>query len=582
MSKAERAAEASMEDILASIRKIISDDPVGAGPSLPLPPAARPSPSATASPIISGLARAPGALSGTQSAIKPEVPGSPASGMSARQALDPATVGGSETAPPKYEGASASHAPRPGQPTSTALRSKPATPDLNLEGVDDILRLADEPGSGQDMPRQRLVAPAAGDAGPPSWLFPSLSATADTPRSREGSAAPRSPADEIAGAFLASLPGADTLVAATGIGPSGRFAGDFGAFVPRRADAHARSRHFDFADRPDSDGTAPGGSDQRLTTSAVLSGLEAELRLGPGTPDNLGLRSQDLSFAAARAEAVETEIARAAMTAQAALASSVLASRSGAETPADYSRLVTARELQAEIDTRSAPLIDTFRTQGPLADAARAASKAPERGTRSALASALPAETTSGLSKAETVFPAPDPPLIERALAAARSVFSTADERPATNAPVARAAAPASMPPPVAPHPVRTVAEKLAFDTPPDSTSRNGHAAASAQSSLQVPGLAAARETPQGAAVAANPSSARAATAGHAAGPPRPAVLTASGTAAGARTLEDTVAEMLRPMLRKWLDDNMPRIVEQAMRVELAEAAGAPVEKPSG
>jgi cell pole-organizing protein PopZ len=37
------------------------------------------------------------------------------------------------------------------------------------------------------------------------------------------------------------------------------------------------------------------------------------------------------------------------------------------------------------------------------------------------------------------------------------------------------------------------------------------------------------------------------------------------------RTLEDTVVELLRPMLRTWLDENMPRIVEKALRVEVAE-----------
>ena len=36
------------------------------------------------------------------------------------------------------------------------------------------------------------------------------------------------------------------------------------------------------------------------------------------------------------------------------------------------------------------------------------------------------------------------------------------------------------------------------------------------------------------------------------------------------RTMEDTVAELLRPMLRQWLDTNMPRIVEKALRVEMA------------
>ena len=37
------------------------------------------------------------------------------------------------------------------------------------------------------------------------------------------------------------------------------------------------------------------------------------------------------------------------------------------------------------------------------------------------------------------------------------------------------------------------------------------------------------------------------------------------------RTLDDTAAELLRPMLRHWLDENMPRIVEKALRIELAQ-----------
>lgn len=37
-------------------------------------------------------------------------------------------------------------------------------------------------------------------------------------------------------------------------------------------------------------------------------------------------------------------------------------------------------------------------------------------------------------------------------------------------------------------------------------------------------------------------------------------------------TLDDTAAELLRPMLRQWLDDNMPRIVERALRIELTQA----------
>lgn len=55
---------------------------------------------------------------------------------------------------------------------------------------------------------------------------------------------------------------------------------------------------------------------------------------------------------------------------------------------------------------------------------------------------------------------------------------------------------------------------------------------------------------------------------GQAGAAPKPA---SAPAAAPARTMEDTVAELLRPMLRQWLDANMPRIVEKALRVELAD-----------
>ncbi|MEQ1718470.1 MAG: DUF2497 domain-containing protein, partial [Hyphomicrobium sp.] len=38
------------------------------------------------------------------------------------------------------------------------------------------------------------------------------------------------------------------------------------------------------------------------------------------------------------------------------------------------------------------------------------------------------------------------------------------------------------------------------------------------------------------------------------------------------RTMEDTVAELLRPMLKNWLAENMPKIVERALRKELDDS----------
>jgi cell pole-organizing protein PopZ len=35
------------------------------------------------------------------------------------------------------------------------------------------------------------------------------------------------------------------------------------------------------------------------------------------------------------------------------------------------------------------------------------------------------------------------------------------------------------------------------------------------------------------------------------------------------RTLEDLVREMLKPMLKAWLDDNLPNMVERLVRAEI-------------
>ena len=39
------------------------------------------------------------------------------------------------------------------------------------------------------------------------------------------------------------------------------------------------------------------------------------------------------------------------------------------------------------------------------------------------------------------------------------------------------------------------------------------------------------------------------------------------------RTLEDLVKEMLRPMLKGWLDENLPTIVERMVRAEIERVA---------
>lgn len=68
------------------------------------------------------------------------------------------------------------------------------------------------------------------------------------------------------------------------------------------------------------------------------------------------------------------------------------------------------------------------------------------------------------------------------------------------------------------------------------------------------------------------------------AAPAQPAVVATSpaavtGSVDAGRTLEAAVAEMLRPMLRQWLDANMPAIAERVLREQMAQQAPGP-DKP--
>ena len=45
--------------------------------------------------------------------------------------------------------------------------------------------------------------------------------------------------------------------------------------------------------------------------------------------------------------------------------------------------------------------------------------------------------------------------------------------------------------------------------------------------------------------------------------------------AAQARTLEQVVGELLEPVIRQWLETNLPRLVEKVVREEVARAIAA-------
>ena len=52
---------------------------------------------------------------------------------------------------------------------------------------------------------------------------------------------------------------------------------------------------------------------------------------------------------------------------------------------------------------------------------------------------------------------------------------------------------------------------------------------------------------------------------------------TAPPPAAPANPLEDMLREMLRPVLKQWLDENLPRIVDEHVKREISRITGKPL-----
>ncbi|MGV3729609.1 MAG: DUF2497 domain-containing protein [Sphingopyxis sp.] len=55
---------------------------------------------------------------------------------------------------------------------------------------------------------------------------------------------------------------------------------------------------------------------------------------------------------------------------------------------------------------------------------------------------------------------------------------------------------------------------------------------------------------------------------------PAVAAATAAAPAAGGRTMEDVVLDALRPMLKEWLDANLPALVEAMVAKEISRITG--------
>lgn len=220
-------------------------------------------------------------------------------------------------------------------------------------------------------------------------------------------------------------------------------------------------------------------------------------------------------------------------------------------------------------------------------------------------------------------------PTMEEILASIRRIIAddepAAEAKPAASAPKAAAAAakPASAPPPpVAEEPAAELGQDdidamlASFDSPAVPAKEEPKAAAKDEDVLDLTKPVAKAETAgdvdfrEPDAVKAEPepemdawAAAEAMEEEEAAPPPKPistaglardvgevllapeagdAVASAFSSLAhtilsqNARTLDDLVQEMLRPMLKSWLDDNLPTIVERLVRSEIERVSRGP------
>ncbi|MEL6372753.1 MAG: DUF2497 domain-containing protein [Pseudomonadota bacterium] len=501
MSGAEKAQDPSMDDILSSIRRMISDEPAAAAParSAPMEPAAHDAASpdvAQGEPVQ--VAAEPQAKAGGLPSVGNALP--------AASANDPLGAPGGPAGD------------RTGGPTG---------------GMGDLMDLI------KDMPAAPVAAASApkapaAEAPAPTGLRPfedllkSQQAAEPAPPAPAPTLAPAAPSEE-GGAFNGA--GAPVFSASPSLaGPS---------LIAATSDPAPRADMTpaeDAAAGPDDAADASNGAFDRLIAAATDT--SDALSVAPaGLNGSEALDGPSLAEPTVAAEAHSAEEPTHGLTSS--LRALTEASTFSASTPGDANAMA-ALGAPVSADEKAAP--------GPTVIASTAANDettmpfAAEPATLASVAQSANAAFGAGRAaighepQVDALGPAPASDLGD--FNAEDAAIGDSDHEGAASAAAEPADAPASTAPAQEPQaPTQAEAPAPAIDATPD--------ASRALAPTNVGQEVLAPDAPGGPRL------------------PEPA----------SRSLEDAVAELLRPMLREWLDANMPRIVEKALRVELAEGA---------
>lgn len=521
MARPEPAAEPSMDEILASIRKIIAEDPVGSRP--------KPAISAkTAGPANGGTAASSSGM--PAAAAKPTA--SPRQAMFADPPLSGAPAAGAVRADaPKTDPMAAAMARGVQEPAVKPV----ATPVAVESALNSAAVVVAEGGPEDSKLYGRLAEALRGGPAAPAGAAPMSDAAApqSATTAKSASAALADDLDDLLADAPSAAPAMEMMPATAANAASHAMPNPAGPAHEEMAEARAiHRRTLDFG-------------------SVVPQRTEAEAAAAAGASESERLPVKPSAHAAAFDKMLSARMSTGKQ--EPAIAE-----------PAPEGPVVIAAMPDTR-DTSSLPAGEGAALEIEDPEAAEAA-KSALGALMAGLAASSAAPVVEAAAPASPLPAAPEPQTVTVSSTAA-SVSSDATAGNATTTPTV-AVTPAKSVPQM--KPVEAARGK------PADTAKAFDGAKDAAAAQSPPAPAAA--VSQGAAPSSSASvpalaaSASSATAASAA----PAVLTLGGV----RTVEDIVAELLRPMLREWLAENMPRMVEKALRIELAEGLKTVTQTP--
>ncbi len=535
MNKPDKAGEPSMDEILSSIRKIIAEEPIGS----------RPAPAPDTAPAAETPASSPLASSPSLSAV------APSNGSEQLRAEPSLNLGTPEVAPDAANGGLAS-APSFGEPVQEVTSNEPTLP----------------------MPEEQAQSPA-GRSPLSSRLANALRGEPPGKTGEVGAAMPSTLDDDDLAAALDPAPQSE---------PQSDMASATASAPPSPEAVPAATSFSPFAQKPEPEVIAATEPAAQASSPEQLAPFEETQQ--PPTPTMEPLNSEDARVPLFGAGPQPPQHLRPRAFSENASGGSDVASQADAQSQTDAQSVVAenaAEDVQQQDAFTEVPPLETA-SDGPVVIAAMAEPEAaPEP--------ISVASDTETVTEPEALFA--DAAGVEDANQAEQMAQddepSSALEPEAENKPlVGLAAAVAEMQSNAAEESAESVVEttealssvapsseaEVVVQVPSSEAQENELevAASDAASSEIEPAEAEAQHDSADEGDAATEEMASDVPAAQAASAEvSTPTVTASLSPDGVQTLENTVAELLRPLLRQWLAENMPRIVEKALRIEMAE-----------